>query len=571
LTDREIPLDPKILEEKKKLSVVARNDEVAKERLKTEKKFQKPHYAPLEFEARYGKWFKDYFTNVDGKDISCHEGCLVFSPQLFVRPPDDDLALPLSAHDQTIGKMGFRREDVLKELTRARGITCFLCGEKGANIGCSMNSCRKSFHYPCAQMAGLVTVLDNDSNPAFCWTHSTKKYRYKFSSGQAKYALDVEWKKTESSGLKVDNECVTYKRTKTNSKRTVIQKHTERIYLKMVQDFIEKKNTIDKRIDDEFKSKYDEVFESMSELERLKIGYDKDNAKTDEYKKHCKEIDIDERYFTCGCCQSFFGDLKDIVVAKCCKFANFHRLCLTQLGITKGLCHFSCPLCQENRDQIFAKCCIAQGVMAPNKPPNFELDDDFDDQYEGNKRKVCDLYESEESGKENKCKLNQLEGFDGTEEEVINCDDCGSNGVHIACNELLLATYNEENRIRQSDPNHISRYDYYCDICRPFNQKKDAPETEEEPVQEDKPAPRRRSVLEEIEESSDDEAPLDKNTSVESVTKDIQTATARINLVQDGDTGSIVRKDKKRKASSTFENTPTKKKKSSISNFFAKK
>jgi len=65
--DREIPLDTKILEEKKRLSVVAINDEVAKERLKTEKKFQKPHYAPLDFEAQYGKWFKDYFTNVDGK------------------------------------------------------------------------------------------------------------------------------------------------------------------------------------------------------------------------------------------------------------------------------------------------------------------------------------------------------------------------------------------------------------------------------------------------------------------------------------------------------------------------
>ena len=67
LSDREIPLDSKILEEKKALSVVAQNDEEAKERLITEKKFQRPHYAPLKFEARYGKWFKDYFTNVDGK------------------------------------------------------------------------------------------------------------------------------------------------------------------------------------------------------------------------------------------------------------------------------------------------------------------------------------------------------------------------------------------------------------------------------------------------------------------------------------------------------------------------
>jgi len=214
-------------------------------------------------------------------------------------------------------------------------------------------------------------------------------------------------------------------------------------------------------------------------------------------------------------------------------------------------------------------------VWAPNKPPNIELDGNYDDQYEGNKRKVCDLYQSPESGKENKCKLNKLEGFDGTEEEVINCDDCGSNGVHIACNELLLATYNEENRVRQTDPNHSAKYDYYCDICKPFNKsnvKKDDLQTEEQPVTEQKATSRRKSVLEEIAESTDDEAPLDKSTSVESVTKEIRTGTARINLVNDGESGSIsVRKDKKRKASSTFENTPTKKKKSSISNFFTKK
>jgi len=330
---------------------------------------------------------------------------------------------------------------------------------------------------------------------------------------------------------------------------------------------------IDKNIDAKYKSKYDE--EKMDEKEIKMIGYKKDLEKSDEYEAYCKMIGIDEGYFTCGCCQSFFGDLKTIVVAKCCKFANFHRFCLTKMGITKGLCHFSCPLCQENEDQIFAKCCIAQGVWAPNKPPNIELDGNYDDQYEGNKRKVCDLYQSPESGKENKCKLNKLEGFDGTEEEVINCDDCGSNGVHIACNELLLATYNEENRVRQTDPNHSAKYDYYCDVCKPFNksiEKKDDLETEEQPVAEQKAAPRRKSVLEEIAESTDDEAPLDKSTSVESVTKEIRTGTARINLVNEGESGSIyVRKDKKRKASSTFENTPTKKKKSSISNFFTKK
>ena len=380
---------------------------------------------------------------------------------------------------------------------------------------------------PVFNLLFLQTVLDNNINPAFCWTHATKKYRYKISTGQAKYALDVEWKKTETSGnissifliylflgLKVDNDLEWYKRSRRG--KTVTQKFTERVYLKMVQDFIDQKNVIDAGIDAEYDAKYD--WDSMDKMKTLRTNLDKDTDKTTEYENHCRKIGFDERYFKCGCCQSFFGDLKEIVVTKCCKFANFHRLCLTKMGIEKGLCHFICPLCQENQDQIFAKCAIAQGVWVPNKPPNIELDGVYDDQYEGNKTKVCDLYQNDPS----KCKLNKLEGFDGTEEEVINCDDCGSNGVHIACNELLLATYNEENRLRQSDPNHSSKYDYWCDVCRPVNEKKDEPEHEEQPIPENKTPPRRRSVLEEIEESSDDEAPLDKSTSVESVTRDIR-------------------------------------------------
>ena len=53
--------------EKKQLSIVARNDEVAKERLDTEPKFARPHYAPVEFQAYYGNWFKDKFSGSDGK------------------------------------------------------------------------------------------------------------------------------------------------------------------------------------------------------------------------------------------------------------------------------------------------------------------------------------------------------------------------------------------------------------------------------------------------------------------------------------------------------------------------
>lgn len=57
------------------------------------------------------------------------------------------------------------------------------------------------------------------------------------------------------------------------------------------------------------------------------------------------EFNQDQAFFQCQCCLEFFDDLKDIVLSKCCKFANFHRDCLSKLAIQKGLCKIKCPLC----------------------------------------------------------------------------------------------------------------------------------------------------------------------------------------------------------------------------------
>ena len=65
--DDEIPMNVDTWHEKKKLSIVARNDEVAKEKLETDPKFARPHYAPVEFQAYYGNWFKDKFSHLDDK------------------------------------------------------------------------------------------------------------------------------------------------------------------------------------------------------------------------------------------------------------------------------------------------------------------------------------------------------------------------------------------------------------------------------------------------------------------------------------------------------------------------
>ena len=117
----------------------------------------------------------------------------------------------------------------------------------------------------------------------------------------------------------------------------------------MVQEFIKHKKMIDKNIDEKFKEIYtEEKIKKMNADEERKMLQTIFLAKDAEFQKYFEMIDKDERYFECGCCKEYIDDLKTIVVAKCCKFANFHRNCLAKAGVVKGLCHFCCPLCTGN-------------------------------------------------------------------------------------------------------------------------------------------------------------------------------------------------------------------------------
>ncbi|CAG5112956.1 Oidioi.mRNA.OKI2018_I69.chr2.g7113.t1.cds [Oikopleura dioica] len=587
LRDDEIPMNVDTWQEKKTLSIVARNDEVAKEKLETDPKFARPHYAPVEFQAYYGNWFKDEFSQLDDKDISCHEACLLFSPNLYIRDPEDDeKALPKDLHHQTIGGSGILREDVLKELGRARIHKCFICKKGTANVGCAHKTCRLTYHYPCAQKFGLVSVLDNQSNSSYCWRHATRKYRYPHARGQGKYCLDVELKvnKENDYELRLDYHAPMYKRLSTNTKSGFReQDFSEKGYVLLVEDFIKQRKVIETGFEIKWKNLHD--LSNMTDEQKKINAQKKMLALDDEFQSYFAMKKRDERLFTCNCCGEYFSDLKDLVVAKCCKFANFHRHCLTKAGVTQGLCHFRCPLCQETQDQLFVKSCIAQGVWIPNRLPLSELDMGFDDQYEGNKTKLCSLYNKDE--KKNKCKLKKDEGFDGTEEEVINCDDCGSNGVHIACNEDLLATFNEENRRRLTDPNFNAKYDYVCSVCGPAIESDGedtlVEEPEEQAMEQDtvKTPTKKRdtSILDELEESSDEETPImGKSNSVESTTREIRSGIGGLHMIREEDVPApeTPTKRNKRKLSSTFEaGTPTKRTKNcksrSISSFFSKK
>ena len=61
-----------------------------------------------------------------------------------------------------------------KEIRRGRGIVCAApwCKRehrKGATIGCWVESCKNSFHYPCAEAEGLIKQ-EHRRNAPNCFT-----------------------------------------------------------------------------------------------------------------------------------------------------------------------------------------------------------------------------------------------------------------------------------------------------------------------------------------------------------------------------------------------------------------
>ncbi|KAK2996344.1 hypothetical protein RJ639_026587 [Escallonia herrerae] len=69
------------------------------------------------------------------------------------------------------------------ELARSRRIKCCCCGLKGAALGCYENSCRKSFHVPCAKLTPECR-WDNDNFVMLCPIHASSKLPNEISGFQ---------------------------------------------------------------------------------------------------------------------------------------------------------------------------------------------------------------------------------------------------------------------------------------------------------------------------------------------------------------------------------------------------
>lgn len=86
------------------------------------------------------------------KRVSAHYHCLLWSPDVDVRSG---------------GLMG-----VAKAITRGMSLKCHFCGRRGATLGCFNARCRRSYHLPCARLAGhgvcdIVPVADPRDRDSF--------------------------------------------------------------------------------------------------------------------------------------------------------------------------------------------------------------------------------------------------------------------------------------------------------------------------------------------------------------------------------------------------------------------
>ncbi|XP_037655957.1 PHD finger protein 11 isoform X4 [Choloepus didactylus] len=103
-----------------------------------------------------------YFA--EKENIVAHESCLLYSSGL-VENDDNDT----SNHDRN-----FDLESVKKEIRRGSKLTCKLCKNKGATVGCDVKECKKNYHFFCAKEDHASLHTDSQGTyKVFCQVHKS--------------------------------------------------------------------------------------------------------------------------------------------------------------------------------------------------------------------------------------------------------------------------------------------------------------------------------------------------------------------------------------------------------------
>lgn len=78
-------------------------------------------------------------------DLVVHYFCLLFACNLIEKDQEG-----VKIH-------GFLKEDIIKEIKRAKRLKCVFCKRMGAASGCCERSCKMAFHYPCGIENGILS------------------------------------------------------------------------------------------------------------------------------------------------------------------------------------------------------------------------------------------------------------------------------------------------------------------------------------------------------------------------------------------------------------------------------
>ncbi|XP_030069546.1 G2/M phase-specific E3 ubiquitin-protein ligase [Microcaecilia unicolor] len=91
-------------------------------------------------------------------NITLHYYCLLMSSGIWQRGEEDE------------GIYGFLVEDIRKEVSRAKRMTCTVCKKKGASIGCVKSRCKRSYHFPCGVERECIFQFTGNFG-SYCWDH----------------------------------------------------------------------------------------------------------------------------------------------------------------------------------------------------------------------------------------------------------------------------------------------------------------------------------------------------------------------------------------------------------------
>lgn len=114
---------------------------------------------------------------------------------------------------------------------------------------------------------------------------------------------------------------------------------------------------------------------------------------------------------------------RNVIWAPCCKVnAWLHRACVQKLALHAGY-FFKCPRC--NNKPEFTKAMLSCGIYIPEKDASWELEPNaFEELTE--RYSYCDKEKCI-------CPKGREYDVDDTEWEVILCEGCGSQGIHLGC------------------------------------------------------------------------------------------------------------------------------------------